>query len=146
MTTSSQSYSKELGIRVYNRSSLSLADYLFAHGDKQIVDEKEDTVLQTVIIGQRASFHRDKEPGWNDREVRCFLFGKISYSGKKVGLMVLPAIGYFETGSDVNMHNKRRIMSPILKKADVDAMEAIAIGDGSTLNFGKGGGLRNVEV
>ena len=136
-------YSAALGIRIYPHQLL-VSGYLFAHGDKQL-GKAEGEVLTAIIGHEHPSIGIRSRVGTIER-FRCFLSGKIAYYGKKVNLIVLPAIGYFETGSDVNLHNKRRILSPVLKKADVDQMEAIAIGDGSTLNFGKVGDLRNIEV
>ena len=128
-------YSAALGIKVHPKQ-LVISDYMFAHGDKEL--EKEDAAIRTVIIGhEHPSIGIRSHVGTIER-LRCFLFGKISYSGRKVNLIVLPAIGYFETGSDVNLHNKRRILSPVLKKADVDEMEAIAFGEGTTLRLREG--------
>jgi uncharacterized protein len=136
-------YSQSLGIRVHP-SVFVLGDYLFAHGDKQL--DKTDSPVSTVIIGhEHPSIGIRSKVGTVER-FRCFLTGKISYSGRKTELLVLPAMGYFETGSDINLHNKRRVMSPVLRKADVDKMEAIAVGYGMALNFGRIGDLRNVEV
>ena len=136
-------YSGALGIKVHPQQLL-ISDYLFAHGDKQL--EKAEAKVSTVIIGhEHPSIGIRSRIGTVER-FRCFLFGKIAYAGKKTELIVLPAIGYFETGSDINLHNKRRILSTVLKKANVDDMEAVAVGDGSTLNFGRIGDLRGVEV
>jgi putative SbcD/Mre11-related phosphoesterase len=136
-------YSSALGIRVYPQQLL-VSGYLFAHGDKQL--GKEEAEVSTVIIGhEHPSIGIRSRVGTTER-LRCFLYGKMPYSGKTADLVVLPAIGYFETGSDINLHNKRRIMSPILRGIDVDQMEAMAIGHGSTLNFGKIGNLRGLEI
>lgn len=136
-------YSTALGIRVYPHQH-TVSGYLLAHGDKPL--KKTDEGVSTAIIGhEHPSIGIRSRIGTIER-FRCFLSGKIAYLGKKVDLIVLPAIGYFETGSDINLHSKRHILSPVLKKADIDQMEAIIVGHGSTLNFGKVGNLRNVEV
>jgi len=136
-------YSGALGIKVQS-TQLSVSGYLFAHGDEEL--EEADADISTVIIGhEHPSIGIRSKVGTLER-LRCFLYGKVTYSGKKVDLLVLPAVGYFETGSDINLHSKRRILSPILKKIDVDRMEAIAVGHGATLNFGRIGDLRGLEV
>jgi putative SbcD/Mre11-related phosphoesterase len=138
-----ETYSKDLGIRVHN-DHLILGDYLFAHGDKQL--SPTDTKISTIIIGhEHPSIGIRTRFGTMER-MRCFLYGDISYSGRKANLIVLPAIGYFETGSDVNVYSKSRIMSPVLKKAGIDSMEAIVVSHGSTLSFGRVGSLRRLEL
>jgi putative SbcD/Mre11-related phosphoesterase len=138
-----ESYSNALGIRVYHEQ-LVLDDYLFAHGDKELGES--DAPFSTVIMGhEHPSIGIRSKVGTIER-LRCFLKGTISYRRRKVSLIVLPAIGYFETGSDINLHRKGRLMSPILKKAGVEDMEVIAVGFGSTLPFGKMKDLRDIEI
>ena len=136
-------YSNALGIKVHQHHLL-LSGYLFAHGDKPL--ETLDAEVSSIIIGhEHPSIGIRSKLGTIER-LRCFLYGRIPYSGKMTELVVLPAVGYFETGSDINLHSKKRIMSPILRRIDVDKMEAIAVGHGSTLNFGKIGSLRGLEI
>ncbi|MDE1865212.1 MAG: metallophosphoesterase [Candidatus Micrarchaeota archaeon] len=135
------SYSRALGIKVHG-SQLLEGGYLFAHGDKQL--PKSSGVVGTVIIGhEHPSIGIRSRAGTLER-LRCFLHGTFSYAGRDTELIVLPAIGYFETGSDVNLRGRGGVMSPVLKKADIDQMEAIAIGDGLTLNFGRLKDLKDV--
>ena len=136
-------YSHSLGIAVHS-GELVMGGYLFAHGDKQL--GKSDSDISTVIIGhEHPSIGIRSRVGTVER-LRCFLSGRIAYSGKRTVLIVLPASGYFETGSDINLHSKKRVMSPVLKRADVDDMEAIAVGHGSTLSFGKVKHLKGIEI
>jgi putative SbcD/Mre11-related phosphoesterase len=135
-------YSDALGIKV--STQLLLCGYLFAHGDKPL-ESVDGEVLAVVIGHEHPSIGIRSKVGTIER-LRCFLFGKTPYFRRRVGLIVLPAIGYFETGSDVNLHGKAKILSPVLKRANIDDMEAFALGYGSTLNFGKVGALRNIDV
>jgi putative SbcD/Mre11-related phosphoesterase len=136
-------YSQALGIAVHS-GEFVLNGYLFAHGDRQL--KKAESGVSTIIIGhEHPSIGIRSRVGTIER-LRCFLSGKIAYGGRKTDLIVLPAVGYFETGSDINLHGKGRIMSPVLKKADLDRMEAIAVGHGSTLGFGRIGDLRTLEL
>lgn len=136
-----EGYARGLGITVH-MEKLEVGGYLFAHGDKPI----SGTLPKTVVIGhEHPSIGIRTKTGVMER-FRCFLYGETRQLRKRSMLLVLPAIGYFETGSDVNVSSKSRIMSPILKKANVDEMRAIAVGDGSTLDFGKVKELRNIEL
>ncbi len=138
-----ESYSNALGIRVYHEQLIS-GDYLFAHGDKELA--KSDATFSTVIMGhEHPSIGIRSRVGTVER-LRCFLKGSVSYGRRKVSLLVLPAIGYFETGSDINLHRKGRLLSPILKRANVEDMEVIAVGFGSTLAFGRIKELRDIEI
>lgn len=135
-------YSGALGITVHQQHLL-VSGYMFAHGDKEL---EKLTDVSTIIIGhEHPSIGIRSRLGTIER-LRCFLYGRIPYSGKKAELVVLPAVGYFETGSDINLHSKRRILSPVLRSIDIDRMEAIAVGHGSTLNFGMIGKLRGIEI
>ena len=107
--------------------------YLFAHGDKKIdLDGAE-----TIIIG-----HEHPSigiPGQSGRieHVRCFLVGRHG----KANMIVLPASGYFETGSDVNANKGGRILSPLISATEMRKMHAVAFGYGSTIDFGSVGDL-----
>lgn len=71
-------------------------------------------------------------------KLKCFLFGE--YRGKQ--LLVLPAINYLMPGTDINLEPKSRLLSPILKKADINRFRAIAVGYGGTMDFGTISDLR----
>lgn len=71
-------------------------------------------------------------------KLKCFLFGE--YRGKQ--LLVLPAINYLMPGTDINLESKSRLLSPILKKVDIDRFHAIVVGYDETLDFGTISDLR----
>ena len=136
-------HSNALGMRVYPKQAL-VGGYLFAHGDERLL--KADGEVKVIIIGHEHPTISIRSRAGTAERLRCFLNGQCKYFGKPAQLVVLPAAGYFETGSDINNRGRSRIMSPILKTSNVDEMEAIAIGDGATLNFGRIKYLRDIEI
>jgi len=114
-------------------------DYFFFHGDKMPKLPKKKPKL--MISGhEHPSIGIVNTAGRNER-LRCFLFG--SYNGIK--LLVLPAISYFATGSDINLRPESTLLSPILKKIDLGKAHAIAIGYGETIDFGTIDNLRKLN-
>ncbi len=74
-------------------------------------------------------------------KLKCFLYG--TYKGKK--LLVMPAINYFASGTAINLEPEENLLSPIFKYVDVDNMHAIAIGYGSTIDFGRIKDLKEIS-
>ncbi len=114
--------------------------YLFFHGEempksisKRVKGNNISEKVEMLIMGHEhpaislISRIRRKE------KLKCFLFGE--YRGKQ--LLVLPAINYLMQGTDINLEPKSRLLSPILKKADINRFRAIAVGYGETLDFGR---------
>lgn len=107
-------------------------DFFFIHGHK---DVNLDNVKQNnVILGhEHPSIGLISEIGVKEK-VKCFLYGEIM--GKN--MVVMPAFSYFAQGSDVNLIPKKDLLSPILRKIDVDSMKAIGIVEGEKcLSFPK---------
>ena len=121
-------YGESMGFTAHTGSA-SIGKYLFFHGDKlPSLGGKRPRML---ISGHEHPSIGVLNPAGRIERLRCFLLG--DYKGRR--LMVLPAIGYFATGSEVNMaHN--RPLSPVLRGIDVGKMHAIAVGYGSTIDFG----------
>lgn len=137
-----EGYSMGLGMIVHN-GRLSMGKYLFAHGDRPILKEKNDDSIATVIIGHLHPSIRLRSKAGTVERLRCFLIGRME-EGKS--LMVLPAIGYFETGSDVNVGRGDKDWSPVMRAVKVNEMDAIAVGHGTTLRFGRIKDLRAIGI
>lgn len=116
---------------------LRLNDYVFFHGEELPVDLKKTKML---IMGHEHPAIGVMNAAGTKEKIRCFLFGK--YKG--VPILVLPAMNYYAAGTDVNFHPKRHLLAPIFKHMDIDKMRAIAVGYGSTIDFGTVGKLRNL--
>ncbi len=131
-------YREPFKLRIYAGEAM-IGNYFFFHGDKlPRLPEKKPKML--ISGHEHPSIGLVNAAGRNER-LRCFLLGKY----KDINLLVLPAISYFATGSDINLQPKSRIMSPVLKRIDIGKMHAIAIGYGSTLDFGTIGNLRKLN-
>ncbi len=63
-----------------------------------------------------------------------------------VPLLILPAMNYFAGGTEINNEPRDSLLSPVFGKVNPDSMHAIAIGYGSTMDFGKVGKLRRLKA
>ncbi|MGD0729200.1 MAG: metallophosphoesterase [Candidatus Micrarchaeaceae archaeon] len=126
-------------IKIYNNEA-KIGDYFFAHGDKLPKFPKEK--IKFLITGhEHPSIGILNSIGRVER-LRCFLSGKY----ENINLLVLPAISYFASGSEINFAPKGNLISPILRSTSMDTMHAIAIGYGSTLDFGTIADLRKISA
>jgi putative SbcD/Mre11-related phosphoesterase len=108
--------------------------YCFFHGDKEI-DLPE---CKYLIIGHEQPMILLKH-GFDKLKVKALLIGE--YNRKT--LIVLPAFSTIASGSEINVLNKDELLSPILKKCDVDNFDVYAIEEEfDTFYLGKLKGLR----
>ncbi len=115
-----------------------IGDYLFFHGEEF---PKEIKGVKMLIMGHEHPAIGVYNQGGKKEKLSAFLVGTY----KKVPLLVLPAMNYYAAGTDINLQTKSALLSPVLKEIDIDKMKAIAIGYGSTIDFGTIGKLRNVS-
>ncbi|MDE1871316.1 MAG: metallophosphoesterase [Candidatus Micrarchaeota archaeon] len=130
-------YRDPLKLKTYNGEAM-IGDYLFFHGDKlpKLTGKKP----KMLISGhEHPSIGIVNFSGRTER-LRCFLLGEY----RKTRLLVLPAISYFATGTDINLRPEGSLLSPVLKEMDLGKVHAIAFGYGSTLDFGAIGNLRKL--
>ena len=129
-------YGKSFGLKIY-RQEAAIDDYLFFHGEEMPINSSN---AKTLVMGHEHPAIGVYNKSGRKEKLKCFLYGKYM----RYNLLVLPAMNYFSTGTEVNMEPKSDLLAPIFKKLDVDSMRAIAIGYGSTEDFGKVGKLRNL--
>lgn len=130
-------YKKSFNIELYNDEFI-IDKYLFFHGESMPTDKYKETDI--LIMGhEHPSIRITSESGKIER-LKCFLSG--TYKGKL--LLVLPAIGYFASGTPINAVRKNDLISPIFNEIDIDRMDAIVIGYDDTINFGKIKDLREI--
>lgn len=131
-------YREPFKIRVFYNEA-RIGDYLFFHGDK--LPKLTGKRPRMLISGhEHPSIGIVRSIGRTER-LRCFLSG--TYRG--VSLLILPAMSYFAAGTDINLHGRDELLSPIFRKLDIGSMHAIAVGYGSTLDFGSIGNLRKLN-
>jgi hypothetical protein len=129
-------YREPFGLEIFEEHS-QIGDYFFFHGETA---PKDVPKCKMMIMGhEHPTISIYNSTGRRDR-IRCFLYGKYG----RVPLLVLPAIGYFSTGNDVNFDSSR-MLSPVFKKVKVESMHALACGFGSTLDFGVISKLRRIQ-
>ena len=108
-------------------NELAINDFLFLHGhkDKNIIEIKQKNI---ILAHEHPSIGLYTEIGVKEK-LKCFLYGKANDKN----IVVLPAFSYFAQGSDVNLIPKNELLSPILKKIDIDSFKAIGILEGEKL-------------
>ena len=129
-------YKGSFGIEIA-RQQVKIGDYLFFHGEEMPRGVKGARML---IMGHEHPAIGIPNAIGIRKKLRCFLYGK--YMG--IPLLVLPAMNYFATGTEVNIQPKDSLLSPIFKHLDIDSMHAIAVGFGETIDFGTVEKLRMV--
>ncbi len=129
-------YKEPFKLQVF-RQEAKISGYLFFHGEELPVDTKG---VKMLVMGHEHPAIGVYNQVGKKEKLSCFLFG----SYKRVPLLVLPAMNYYAAGTDINLQTKSDLLSPLLKEIDVDKMRAIAIGYGSTIDFGTIEKLRSV--
>ncbi len=126
-------------IELYTQEAL-VGDYLFFHGER-IPSEKGGKML---IMGHvHPSIAIYNKLGVKEK-LKCFLRGKLK-DGRDI--LIVPAMNYFADGFSVNMERGIGDLAPIFNKMlDIDSMEALCLGEGEILDFGRIGQLRNLEL
>lgn len=130
-------YREPFKLKVYHQEA-NISDYFFFHGEELPKTITKDTKM--LIMGHEHPAISITEAIGKVEKVRCFLFGKYH----SIDFLVLPATNYFASGTAVNYEPKEELLAPIFKHVDIDEMKAIAVGYGSTLDFGKISKLRSV--
>ena len=118
------------------RQELKIGKYLFFHGE-ELPNELKGTEM--LVMGHEHPSIGVYNAIGTKEKIRCFLYG--AYKG--VPLLVLPAMNYYAAGTDINLQPKSSLLSPMFKHVDVNKMKAIAVGYGSTLDFGTIAKLRH---
>ena len=114
-----------------------IGEYFFLHGE--VIPKAIPKGTKMMIMGHEHPAISIYSDAGRKEKLRCFLYGKYG----RTSLLVLPAVGYFSSGTDINLTDGHNLLSPILsKKVNVENMHAIVCGHGETIDFGKISALR----
>ncbi|MEM0200824.1 MAG: metallophosphoesterase [Candidatus Micrarchaeaceae archaeon] len=123
-------------VKIYSKEA-KLADFIFIHGSELPQSKKFDFLIMGHI---HPSLFLISDTGKKEK-LKCFLFGKNKNNQK---ILVIPAMSYFSEGLSVNLERVDR-MAPIFKEIfNIDELQALCIGEGETLDFGKIGNLKKL--
>ena len=110
---------RRLGIEVYNEYKEGTYFFLHGHKDKSLNEIRE----KIMILGhEHPSVALFTDLGIKEK-MKIFLYGH--FNDKKI--IVMPAASYFAEGSDVNILPVEELISPILRKVDIDGFKAIGM-------------------
>jgi hypothetical protein len=130
-------YSGPLKFSVF-RQEAALGKYFFFHGEE--LPKKIAKETKMMIMGhEHPAIGIGRMIGKREK-LRCFLYGK--YMNFK--LLVLPAVGYFSSGTEINMSEREDLLSPVFSRVNINEMRAIVCDYGETMDFGRIGALRKV--
>ena len=129
-------YSAKMDMKVY-RDQAEFDGYLFFHGDAEPEIGRETRMM--IMGHEHPAIGITSNAGRRER-LRCFLYGDFEH----VPLLVMPAMGYFSSGTEVNAIPETKLLSPVFRRAKIDSMRAIVVGYGSTMDFGTVEELRKV--
>ncbi|MCL4379381.1 MAG: metallophosphoesterase [Candidatus Marsarchaeota archaeon] len=122
-------YRDAFKLQIYGQEA-DIGGYLFFHGEELPIGMNDGTKM--LVMGhEHPAISIFNEVGKREK-LRCFLYGK--FKGKDI--LVLPAINYFASGTDINAVPEDELLAPIFERLPVGEMRAIAIGYGSTIDFG----------
>ena len=132
-------YKEPFKLDVY-RQEANIGGYLFFHGEELPKDMTKS--IKMLIMGhEHPAIGIYNQVGFKEK-LKCFLYGK--YMG--MPLLILPAMNYFAGGTEINNEPRNSLLSPVFRRINPDNMNAIAIGYGSTMDFGKVGKLRSLKA
>jgi len=128
-------YAKELKLKIYRQEMLK-DGYLFFHGE-EMPNPEYIKLANFLITGHEHPAIAIYTQIGEKVKIKCFLYGK--YKNKDV--LVLPAICYYASGSEINLIPKEELLSPFLRVIDIDEMIPISV-EGDILVFPKIKNLR----
>ena len=126
-------YKRPLQISIYRQEGV-FGKYLIFHGE-ELPRENGDFLIMGHVHPAIAVFNR----AGSKEKLKCFLYGRTRDSRE---IIILPAMNYYVENVEVNIEDVSEL-SPVFKDlVNVDDLEALCIGEGETLDFGKVGMLR----
>lgn len=106
--------------------SYHLPPYLVVHGHRPLGDELSSQQWEYLIMGHEHPSIALRDPIGVVGKFSCFLVGSMSVPGKKV--VVLPAVGVYQTGSKVTLV-RDTYLSPVIKEhVEIETMRPIVVG------------------
>ncbi len=106
--------------------------YYFVHGHKIPEKKSEDFV---IVMGHEHPAIVLKDEIGIKTKYKCFLIGS--------NLIVIPSFSYYSYGTNINTIPKDELLSPILKKYDLENLDVYVTEEDMVLNFGK---LKNLII
>lgn len=127
-------YKEPFKLKIYQQEA-HIGKYLFFHGEEL---PREIKGAKMLIMGHEHPAIGVINAAGRKEKISCFLSGTY----KRIPLLVLPAMNFYAAGVDINFQSKASLLSPVFRITNVDKMRAIAVGYGSTIDFGTIGALR----
>jgi putative SbcD/Mre11-related phosphoesterase len=117
---------------------MRLGDFVLIHGDKLVEIPKD---AKTVIMAHEHPAVSSRDISGSRYKFKCFLVGKY----EKYRLVVMPALSPLSSGVGINETRPEDLLSPILRRTDIDKFTPIAVEEGlGVFRFPQIGLMRSV--
>lgn len=103
-----------------HESFMVMGSTMLTHGDKLI---EPPPGIKTIIIAHEHPAVASRDMSGARYKFKCFLLGK--YEGKR--FIVMPALSPLSSGVGINETNIKDLLSPYLRRADIDAFTPVAV-------------------
>ncbi len=132
-------YKEPFKLSVFRQQAV-IGKYLFFHGEEMPKLDKSTKGIKAMIMGHEHPAIGIVDAIGKHERLKCLLYGTY----KRIPLLVLPALNFFAGGTEINAVPKEELLAPVFKYLDIGKMHAIAIGYGSTIDFGTIKELRKI--
>jgi len=114
-------YAKAYNFIIYRQEAL-FNEYLMFHGEEEPREEFYNKAKFLILAHEHPAIGLYTEIGTKIK-YKCFLYGK----NDNKYILVLPAISYYMQGTEINLLPKEELLSPFLRKIDIDELMPITV-------------------
>lgn len=105
--------------------SYSLPPFLVIHGHKHLREDLASQSWEYLVMGHEHPSIAIRDPLGTIGKFSCFLVGRMTILGK--GVVVLPAVGAYQTGSKVTL-TRDTYLSPVIKEhVEIETLKPIVV-------------------
>lgn len=122
-------FAKSWNLKI-SRQELLMKDYLMFHGEEEPSENLINNAKFLLTAHEHPAIAIYTEIG-EKVKMKCFLYGKFERE-----ILVLPAICYYASGSEINLLPQEELLSPYLRKINVDELIPIVV-EGEVMIFPK---------
>lgn len=110
-------FSKVKLVKIYEEK-----DFVFFHGHKLVKSVNKLKGKTVIVAHEHPSIAFYSHTGKKEK-IPCFLYGKVN----SFELCVMPAFSTLAQGSEINLLPKEELLSPLLRKINIDSLEVILV-------------------
>lgn len=128
---------------ILKRSAVPFFDHYYAIGNTIVIHGHEQDVhaysYKNIVIGHDHPAIALRDEAGGEVKVPCFVYGKLRNSS----LVMMPAFSPLALGVDVLSSSKNDYLCPLMREADLDNFQVIAVDEEKLLKFPAIGKIRS---